>query len=73
MKPETYEYNSDLHEEYDGLGMKTTMTEWIHDEWRFLIWYDEEGESGWAFVSKKHDPESGNLPDNFLKAWKKSP
>lgn len=73
MKLETYEFRSDLNEEFDELGILTVTTEWVHDQWRFILWYDEEGDSGWAFVSKTHDPECGNLPEDFLEAWRKSP
>lgn len=49
--------------------------EMLHDDFRALLWFNEDGECGWAVVSKLNlgaISGSGNLPEEFLtqlKMW----
>lgn len=51
-------------------GFNTVDIEWISEDGRFLLWFDEDGEAGWAIVTKPEVEiiDSGYIPEKMLNA-----
>lgn len=58
-------YHYDTYED-EHFGNETSW-EWIYEEWRFFLWHDEEGETGWGLVGRNInlslDDSCGELKD----------
>lgn len=54
--------------EDDDNDTAEVIIEWIHDDARFGIWFDNQGTSSWTYVAKEGDVmESGPLSPEVIK------